>query len=768
VKSGHEEKRIKQAWGRGIAWSPDGQTLASCTCHVGGKVLLWNLDDGGNRSFACIQKDCAVTSVAFTADQEKLLYTFGEAGRDQGGAVLLDLKTGKASKRLIPGNQDATTAVLSPDGTLVALATRREHRIFIARTSGERREQCLGGEASRTWQARWGSAGSVVSWSPYRDLKKGEKTLAFDLSRLEFVPPDEAIAAYDDVAEHRLGDVELKNIGGRRLDILRHGEEVAKIRTPPGPKPRSLCFSVVSRDRAVVARDRELELYDLATGKRVQRYEANLGDTTAVVRHPQGRYILTTSEDERLRIFEWENNPRPLLTLFSLGEDWIAWTPEGYYACSPGGERLMGWQVNRGLDQLATYYPAAQFRNSLYRPDVIQKLLEAGSVQRARALADQARGEKSRAVSIADVLPPLVVITTPDQPHSEVREPQVPLRFVAKPVGGHPITNVRLLLDGRPYPATEHVKKFDPPRDGEVRETWSVKLDPGPHTLAVQAESAVSKAVSEPVHVTFGARGLVRGASAAAATPPQALPSLYVLTVGVSDYPEPLKLSYAAKDAQAIAHACQAGSPPLYRKVEVKTLTDAEATRRGILSGLTWLRKEMTQNDVAVVSFAGHGSKDADGRFYLLPMDVDQNDLLATAVSGEEFKRTLEATPGRFVLLLDACHSGAVEGEKRRAAGSLTDDLVRDLATDDYGVIVMCSAMGREFALESPQVAHGYFTLALTEGLGGKADYNQDSVIHFNELDMYVTDRVKELSQGKQHPVTARPTSIRSFPLTKP
>jgi uncharacterized caspase-like protein len=118
--------------------------------------------------------------------------------------------------------------------------------------------------------------------------------------------------------------------------------------------------------------------------------------------------------------------------------------------------------------------------------------------------------------------------------------------------------------------------------------------------------------------------------------------------------------------------------------------------------------------------------------------------------------------------LLDACHSGAVAGEPRRAAGALTDDLRRDLISDDYGVIVMCSSTGREFALESPQVEHGYFTLALTEGLAGKADYNNDSVIYLNELDLYVTDRVKELSHERQNPRLNKPGSIQWFPLTKP
>jgi DNA-directed RNA polymerase specialized sigma24 family protein len=57
---------------------------------------------------------------------------------------------------------------------------------------------------------------------------------------------------------------------------------------------------------------------------------------------------------------------------------------------------------------------------------------------------------------------------------------------------------------------------------------------------------------------------------------------------------------------------------------------------------------------------------------------------------------------------------------------------------------------------------------ALPDVEARKADYNQDGVVYFHELDGYVTERVKELSKGQQHPVTARPTSIRSFPLSKP
>ena len=71
--------------------------------------------------------------------------------------------------------------------------------------------------------------------------------------------------------------------------------------------------------------------------------------------------------------------------------------------CSPGGEKLMGWHVNNGPDKMATFYPAARFRASLYRPDVVQRVLAEGSVAKALAAADKARGRVSIPVEIEQV-----------------------------------------------------------------------------------------------------------------------------------------------------------------------------------------------------------------------------------------------------------------------------------------------------------------------------------------------------------------------------
>jgi uncharacterized caspase-like protein len=244
---------------------------------------------------------------------------------------------------------------------------------------------------------------------------------------------------------------------------------------------------------------------------------------------------------------------------------------------------------------------------------------------------------------------------------------------------------------------------------------------------------------------------------------------LYVLSIGVAAYQaDGLSLTYADDDARKLTETLARGGSGLFRKIEHKLVLDADATQRGILEGLLWLKQQMTQHDIAVLFYSGHGDRDENGAFYLLPVDhVPETPLLLSGVSDDEIKAVLGGTPGRIIVLLDACHAGALGGDTRKSTRSVTDDIVRDLSTDDYGVIVMASAMGREFSIESSVFASGCFTLALTQGLEGAADANEDGYVYFTELDAYVSTKVKELTQGRQHPVTAKPATIRPFPLSR-
>lgn len=454
----------------------------------------------------------------------------------------------------------------------------------------------------------------------------------------------------------------------------------------------------------------------------------------------------------------------PIMNLFFAGDEWIVWTREGYYAASPGGERLMGWQVNNGRDQAESFYPASQFRKQFYRPDVIKLLLPLGSATKAL----EQLGEQNRP-TLAQALPPRVEILAPTTGAPPVDAPEVSIQVRAEQAGTHPVTGLQLLLNGRPFGGKSGQFRPGEPQKS-LTHTFTVPLTPGAaHQFQVRGDNAVSYAISDPVTVVARAKSTAADAGPA---DPQAAASpaaLYVLAIGVAEYQaEDLRLKYAAADARRLAETLQQHSQEVFHSVEVKLLVDADATQRGILTGLAWLRERMTQRDVGVLFYSGHGARDESGAFYFLPVDHDEAaPLFASGVPEAQIKQAVQSTPGRLLVLLDACHAGTVGGDTRKHVGSLTDDIVRDLAADDFGAIIMCSSMAREFSIEDGGLQAGCFTLALTEGLAGKADANQDAVVYLTELDAYVSGRVKELTRGRQHPVTAKPTTIRSFPITR-
>lgn len=192
-------------------------------------------------------------------------------------------------------------------------------------------------------------------------------------------------------------------------------------------------------------------------------------------------------------------------------------------------------------------------------------------------------------------------------------------------------------------------------------------------------------------------------------------------------------------------------------------LTDHKATQNDILDGLDWILKESTQKDLSVIFVAGHGLKDDRGNYYFLPYDGNPDKLRRTGVKWFDFQDVLSSLPSKVIFLVDTCHSGDVTG-KRRGSDDMTNAL-RELVNAENGVVVMTASTGKEGSQERPGWGHGAFTKALIEGLDGKADFNRDQTVDVKELDLYITNRVKELTEGGQHPTTEIPRTMPNFPL---
>jgi WD40 repeat protein len=248
-------------------------------------------------------------------------------------------------------------------------------------------------------------------------------------------------------------------------------------------------------------------------------------------------------------------------------------------------------------------------------------------------------------------------------------------------------------------------------------------------------------------------------AATGSAKPPGGV--LHVLAIGVDTFGDKaggLHLDYAAEDAHDVATALletQKGSPgkaSLYADVSVTFLPNDKASKTAIEDALDAMAQRMATNeqDVAVILVSSHGEM-IDGQFYLVPYDFvangSKNAAASSAVSASEFAKKVQAlAKGKVLLLLDACHSGAVG-----AQGWATDPDAKVLqdAMDLENVTVLTSSKKGELSEELPDWRHGALTQAFLDALAGAAD--PQGIVRLSALTEAMENDVQSLTKGRQH-----------------
>ncbi|MFO0579751.1 MAG: caspase family protein [Polyangia bacterium] len=345
-----------------------------------------------------------------------------------------------------------------------------------------------------------------------------------------------------------------------------------------------------------------------------------------------------------------------------------------------------------------------------------------------------------------------------------VSTPEILVRAVVRRPAGEPLRGLRALIDGRLAAQSRggRIVPLEPAADGAEQELLlAVPVPPQDVTLTLIAEGAQGN--SAPVQL----RLRWTGPRPESAGTPATQPKLYLLAVGVSTYQRAdLRLRFAAKDAQDLAAVFRAQQKTLYRAVETRVLVDADATKGKILDGLQWLREQTTARDLAVLFLAGHGITDpATGLYYFLPQDADPVAMMRTMLPETDVRTALASIPGKVLLFLDTCHSGKVFGAgQTRGLGDLAP-FISELSSAENGVVVFAASTGRQSSQEAAEWSNGAFTRAVVEGLRGRADIHHTGRITLNMLDLYISERVKELTSGRQTPTTAKPATISDFPI---
>jgi WD40 repeat protein len=465
-----------------------------------------------------------------------------------------------------------------------------------------------------------------------------------------------------------------------------------------------------------------------------------------------GRLAVATLGDGTIHWYRADNG-KELLAFFphADGKRWVLWTPSGYYDASVDGEDLIGWHVNNGPDREADFFSAWHFRERFYKPEVIDLILEAGVLAQAKGAVAVRREE----------LPPVVTILDPAD-GADVTAPTLKIRVNVRSPSGKPITRVWAKVDGQAIEsrAAEYVPADSPSSDStrDFERSLEVPLPPGDHIIEALAD--VAGRVSTPASITVKRK----------AQAPPTTHRLFALVVGIAEYAKAeYKLSFADDDARAVAALLRGQKGKTFETVEVRDLIDQAATLDALIDGLQWLDESVGPEDTAVVFFAGHGVNDRE--YFFLPYDANLARPVATMLSQSQLQGIITRLRGQVLLFLDTCRAGAVFGgsdDDRRRRVDVTA-LVNGLTTSPRGLVVFSAAQGRELSQERPAWGHGAFTKALLEALQGGADAqgNRNGEITIAELDSFLTDRVRELTDRAQTSIQIKSPGVPIFTFLK-
>jgi WD40 repeat protein len=739
-----------------LAWSPDGATLAIGTRSQ--RILLWNPATGAQRPALAQQDD--PTCLAFSPDSRLLLSGSGETeARNDRKVRLWDVGAGKLIHEFAQHTGTLFSVAFAPDGQTAASADLAG-TIYLWDTGTGAVRRRLKGTGSSVFAVAWSPDGKRLAWGHTEGGPQAPAPLeqVFDLA--DILPQPAARAGRDWQAAQAEREGRTLTISpDRRAVGVQEGGRIVRSLTLPDPQDRILCATWTPAGQVAIGSNFAFALYDPARpGQPLRRYFGHDGPILAVAPSPDGRYLASASADQTVRVWSLSDRGRrigteaqgvePLLSLFQGSDgEWVAWTPPGYYASSPAGDDIIGWQVNRGRDQEAEFHVATRFHKQFYRPDVLRHVLETGDVPKALALADQETGKQSDpVVTIVAEIPKLprveIVAITPSARQADgsfvtdktevqvrVRIANAPAKTVALQIG----VSTRLVSEER---ARDLVVEEAGERADEV--TLRVRLRSGALNV-IRVVGRNDSGQSEPAEARVVCQ---------AAEEPSRPPALYLLSVGISVFTDRSidPLTYTVRDAEGIANFYRGQKNRLFSDVFVTLLTDRQATKQNLLNALADIQKQIKPNDLFIFFVASHGRPAQDRqrggeRYYLATYDTINREIAQTGLAGEALLQRLQQIDATVLMIMDTCHSGSINLEQTYT------DLLHSARHSVYS-FTACRPEERSYEDEAWQ--HGAFTYKLLEALRRPPPPGREGRWDLDEVAPYVRDEVERIVREKK------------------
>lgn len=173
------------------------------------------------------------------------------------------------------------------------------------------------------------------------------------------------------------------------------------------------------------------------------------------------------------------------------------------------------------------------------------------------------------------------------------------------------------------------------------------------------------------------------------------------------------ELTGAMRDALALWALFTDTLPDL----SARLLIDQEATKDAVSQAILQTLTDATENDVVIISFAGHGSPDGSLAFY----DTLRSDLTGTTLPMAVFADAFKATRARAVIfILDACFSGHAPARVLEVEAKPRNAFALESVSGE-GRILLAACTATQSAWEQPGTGHGLLTSAVIKAMTDSA-----------------------------------------------